>query len=458
MVGALALTACNLVANGAVATVVRFTGSTAFRSVVHAALQNTTANGGVWDSAPNYGYNGTSGVSGANSSEFLGTIGGTQVLVKCAWAGSEAGIQTVAQNGVGYKIYFVDNAKTGTPTIAGATNALLSTGLANIDDSTSAANQTSSNNATPNWFEYVAPDACFSDTFQKSSQFNTAGTVQFNGATYNALTAASGGNVQGGGIIGIIPFEFVVSGSSTITNMTSQLFKALCVSGNTTRGQFFGNTTDNTKVTLIGRDTDSGTRLTALAETGVGSTQAIVQYYPYTSTANMSSTTYVSGTGLTVSVLGKVPASTVDGVSIGIGNGGYNSGGNLSKAVANATTVGDLVTYLGASDGNNATNAVATSGAAFSNVPAKALSFNGITPSTTAIENGVYTFWGYEHVYFRSGSPVSATINSIAGYIAGRSTGAVAGTVYAGTPLPGNISYNDMIVGRNGDGSAVTLN
>lgn len=445
MLGALALAACSLFANGQ--TVIRFTGSTAFRAVVHAALQTSGANA-VWDAAPTFGYNGTSGVSGANSSEFSGTIGGTPILIKCAWAGSEGGIQTVDENGTGYAIWFIDPTNDAMPTVAGTPTALsLSPGTQNLDDSTVAANQIVAR------AENHIPDACFSDTYQTVSQFLTSGAVQFNGATYPALTPVTGGQIVSGGVIGVIPFEFVVSHGSTITNITTQLARTLFQNGSTIRGQFFGNSTDQTNVTIMGRDNDSGTRGNVLTETAWGLTKALIQYYPYT--AGNSGANFITSVNQTIDHLSEVPAETIDGVPLALGDGGYASGGNLSKAISgNTAAVGDLITYLGASDGNNAINATASP---FSNYPCTALSYNGVAPTVANIENGTYTFWGYEHMYMRSGtasSGVGTFVNGIGQVIAATPT---ASTTYTGQ-LPGNIKYTDMLCNKTVDGSTVNLN
>jgi hypothetical protein len=433
MIGALSLAALGSFANAA--TVVRLCGSTAFRAVVHQALLAS-----VFDSAPNYGYAGTSGVSGANCSEFSGNISSSPFLIKTYWSGSEGGIQAVDQDSTGLALFFVDPTNNGLPTVGGVATALTSGGTANLDDSTSSANQT----AHPTFFEHAIPDGDFSDTFQGASQFNTLGTQSYQGHKYPALTAVSGGSITSGGIIGVIPFEFVASHTSTITNITSQVFRALEAEGSLSRSQFPGQlVSDTTTVTPIGRDADSGTRVTALSETGYGGQNAVIQSYPY----NLSQTTTpIAVYGATVTSVSEVPASTVDGVPLVAGNGGYSSGGNLSKAMT-ATTAGfgDFIAYLGASD------AAAAQNTGNSSTPAIGLQYNGVTPSLSALENGQYTFWGYEHVYYRAGSSVASTINTVAQDIAAQATGSVP----TGGVLPINVSVSNMNVARGSDGGTV---
>jgi hypothetical protein len=292
------------------------------------------------------------------------------------------------------------------------------------------------------------PDLAFCDSFQSTSQFYTTGTRKYQGSTYPVLTAPTAtGNVLANGVIGVIPFEFVASHGSTITNITGQLARTLLAIGSTSRGQFLGNSTDQTNVTIIGRDPDSGTRVVTLSETGYGALTAAQQSYPLNGSGAI-----ISATDSTIASLELVPVSTVDGITEAAGNGGYNSGGSLSKAICgNTAAVGDLITYLGASDGNNALNAVTTK---FSDYPAVALSYNGVAPSASNIINGTYTFWSYEHMYYRNGSPVASTINTVAQAIANTPTP----TVTISGALPGNIATGDMIVNRFTDGATVNLN
>jgi hypothetical protein len=238
----------------------------------------------------------------------------------------------------------------------------------------------------------------------------------------------------------------LASHGSPITGITSQLFRALAGEGQITRGQFFGNTTDTTKVTLIGRDPDSGTRLTTLAETGYGSQTGVVQYYPYNG-ATVISAYNTAGAPQVITSLAKVPASTVDGVPVGLGNGGYNSGGNVGKAMTSATSaaIGDLVTYVGASDAGN------SMAPANSVTPPHSLTYNGVAPSATNIKNGLYTFWGYEHVYYRGGSSVASIVDTIAADIAAEPTPSLSGS----QDIPPSIALGDMQVQRGADGGTV---
>jgi hypothetical protein len=430
-IGAAALAAASLLANAQ--TIVRYTGSTAYRSAVHAALLTSGASG-VWDSAPTYGYQGTAGVSGANCSEFEGNIGGVNYIIKCSWTGSEAGIQTVDQGGTGLAIYLPDPTNNGMPTVGGVATALTTGGTPNLDDSTNSTTTT----AHPTYFESHIPDVDMADTFQTSSQFYTTGSKSYQGHTYPALTPVpAAGNVIAGGVVGVVPFLFVASHSATFTNMTSQLARSILVNSSIQKSQFTGNSADTSLVYVLGRDSDSGTRLTTLAETGYGAQTAVFQNYPYTAAAPMTPITTVNNVVASVS---EVPASTVDGISLPAGDGGYNSGGNLSKAMCSDTTtnsIGDLVTYLGTSDEGNAVSG------SFSSFPCTAMTYNGVAYSVNNVQQGAYTFWGYEHMYYRSGSPAATAAAQVAKVIA------------TSTAV---IFTNSMVVNRTTDGATVNAN
>ena len=204
---------------------------------------------------------------------------------------------------------------------------------------------------------------------------------------------------------------------------------------------FTGSASDvNTAVIATGRNADSGTRLSAVAETAVGVNTALFQYKPT-----------VSGTSITS--LAPYPAATVNGVPHVAGDGGESSGGTLrgyvvdtvSQAAVNTvdnsfTTGGFLATYLGMSD----FNAVSASGAV-------QLAYAGIAESQAEIENGAYTFWSYEHLDYKSS--ITGVKSTVATSLANQIKGSTSAT------LSPNVSLGDMQVARNGDGAAVfTLN
>jgi hypothetical protein len=93
-------------------------------------------------------------------------------------------------------------------------------------------------------------------------------------------------------------------------------------------------------------------------------------------------------------------------VAYNTGDGGYSSGGTVALALGNHTPTGTfMISYLGISD---ATNAVGFG--------AHQLAFNGSTYSSAAIAEGRYTFWGFEHLYYRNNTPAAtkATADKLA--------------------------------------------
>jgi hypothetical protein len=237
------------------------------------------------------------------------------------------------------------------------------------------------------------------------------------------------------------------------------------------------NSDEATTVYPMGRDVDSGTRATALAETGYqlqGSgkvTGTVYQYYPFDTQAHdtadqnaananinngFSATTGVVGddsSATSIGVIDFVPQEIIDGYTMPTGDGGYYSGGNLAKGVSyafNGLTNTVLVTYLGVSD---ATSALTASGT--NRVPAQLMAYNGVyfyptssvypagvtTASNAAkIYEGEYTFWGYEHENYKS------AVSTVATGVANKLTGGL-------DQLSSNgVTFAGMNVSRSNDG------
>jgi hypothetical protein len=204
---------------------------------------------------------------------------------------------------------------------------------------------------------------------------------------------------------------------------------------------FTGNNADETfSVYASGRDPDSGTRLTTMAETGLGAQATVKQYQPQ-DVNNIIITT----SGGTIDHFAAWPAETVNGIPISIFNGGYPSGGQLAAAMGNNTPANTtVITYLGTNDANGTA------------IPAGAVElsycgqFLGGTTGTdynlvTALTEGKYTFWGYEHLYYRSGTGgvVQTTADTVANQLL--TTDAV-------------VRLSSMHVSRTSDGGKITQN
>jgi hypothetical protein len=130
------------------------------------------------------------------------------------------------------------------------------------------------------------------------------------------------------------------------------------------------------------------------------------------------------------------PAAVIDGIIEPIGDGGYSSGGDLANAISNTTSGNTcFVTYLAISD---AATAIANG--------CHGLSYNGSPYSASAVQEGRYTFWGYEHLYYRDNTP--AAIKTVADKVALQ-------LFNTDAPAP---HYKDMHVSRKTDGGVVTQN
>jgi hypothetical protein len=385
-------------------TTMRVTGSTAFRGSTHTAIQNIFDAGTVtFAYLDNSG--GTATISNTTAAIFKGNIAGVVTTIKTHWSGSEGGIQTVAGS-PNFTVTYFDDATVTLPPPGNK----LPNGTALTDSS--------------------IPDVAMSDTFQQTSLFH--GTV--NGITYVALnkTRKTVG-LPAGQIVGIVQFEFVASNSAPagLTNMTSQIARNLYANGKAPLSFFTGLNADEAfTVYATGRDIDSGTRLTAMAEAGLGALALVKQYEPLK--GGVRATTCCGALDAPPYVL--EPPATINGIPEPLGDGGYSSGGDLSNGLANTTSGNTcFATYLGLGDANTA---IANG--------AHGLAYNGVAYDQTAVQEGHYTFWGYEHLYYRD--TTATTIKTVADKLALQ-------IFNTDAPVP---HYNDMRVSRKTDGAVVT--
>jgi hypothetical protein len=360
---------------------IRITGSTAMRSQVDSALITL-----------GYSRDAYIGSSDSGSSRQIyrkGTTGNV-TTIKTSWSGSVAGVQAIAQN-LTTLTFLPDNASGG--------------GLL-------------SNAAT----ETGAADIAFSDVWQQATIFNSP------------LLADT--------FVGVVQFRWVTNEGSPITNITPQQVRVLYESGKLPLSFFTGNSADASKnVYAMGRDPDSGTRVTAFAETGLGTNPTVLQYK---ATAPSGAMTEIF----------PYPATTKFGVSLGIGNDGESSGGTLATYMgatsaatpvrtASGVTAGEVaaaqiytIGYLGTSD---ATTAVTNGG--------QIISYNGVNPAAgtalaDAIKGGSYHFWSYLHCMHGGLTGDKLTFyNTISNTLK--------------TTASGGIALSDMLVERLSDGGNI---
>lgn len=349
-------------------TVIDVTGSTAGRAAVHSAIR--TVVGGT------FAYNGNN-LNAAGKAIFKGNIGTNPVIIRTSWSGSAAGVRDVAQN-----------------------NAAVWFARTNID--TVAANNSNINlaNNTANTIQDVA-EVAFSDVFQSSTIYKTP-------ALFGVQPA-------------IIPFKFYASADAPadITNLTGQTARQAWSVGFVRQDYLTGDSADtNSYVYFTGRDPESGTRITAMAEVGYGVFGAVQQYQPTT-----------NATQVTDAVLW--PAGTY-----AEGNGGFSSGGTVRQVLERNAFVNDfgMISYLGSSDWSSI---------------AKELTYNGNSYSSNNVVYGKYTFWGYLHQYGHSGvvgtlAPASVTKT----FFTNLQTAVAADTTWL-------VKVVDMKVSRASDGGLV---
>jgi len=382
-------------------TDVYITGSTAFRSAATVAIKN------IFDAAPAvqvaYSNNATT-PTGANQVIYVGNIGTVPYAIHTSWSGSEAGIQTVA----------------GAPTF----------NVNFLPDSTCPANCSNyPGTAVAAGSDAHVPQVAFSDTFQSTSQFRSG--VTLGGATYASLTEATGTSAGHGSPVGIVVFKWCADNGATISNITSQQARSLYANGRRPLALFSGLNADEGKIVVaLGRNPDSGTRLTALAETGLGALSTVNQFQPQTS-ANV----LVNNVTQTVSKFVVWPAETINNVPVTSFHSGYASGGDLSKAMR-AVTTNPVAVTVGATTGNYAPaniTRIAYLGAsdADSNLlnagsppPGVELDYNGVHLGVFAdygtanvITEGQYTFWSFEHVLYNA-STIPAAVKTAADTLA----------------------------------------
>jgi len=351
-------------------------GATAYRGTANQAIDTfVKANGGSITTSNNA----TLTSATLLKAQFITNSATHYIYVR--WTGSEGGIQSAAGP---------RNGAAGAVTV-NFYNTNVATGL----------QSGSTNNAK-------VTDIAFSDTYQSTSLYAT----KFSGVSYSSLLGYRSNSVtpSGHGIVGVNQFEFCTGSNNPASNITSMQARQLLTIGRLPLGQITGNTNAHNKmgVYLVGRNSDSGTRLSVLGEVGYGANGKPQQYL-------VNSTNDI--------VL--YPAETINGLGLAIGESGYSSGGNVAGCFTNSALY-PLVTgtNLQVGDNTGAKSATIYTNGAFiigyagvgdtrgsdgtprANV--KPLTFNGVACSTSNIINGFYSLWTYEHLYINSSATTLA--------------------------------------------------
>jgi hypothetical protein len=417
-----------LTITSASAETIIITGSTAFRSTANQSLYALFGAPVASDKST------TNAIDAGNllwtNVAIPGASGLHDVIV--GWNGSDSGIQTVASPSTNPATFpFYDKAKI---TASGSFPKL---SLAGGNMTTGATNANSS---------LQKGTIVFSDTQQGVSQFqNTVGTGA-NKRTYSAITA----NMTK---IGVIPFAFVTSKNSPITDINPSVANTLFAQGYTTLNFFPGQSSGatNTLVWAPGRNPDSGTRITTLAVTKWGYNNPVLNIKP----------TAASGV---ITAIGKPTTATLNGQTFSTQNNGESSGGTLVGYCTNTINTNATV-YTG---GPTGTNHFLVTYAGVSDIcdkyadGARALSYCGVAGRAaggadktvkdagyTNIITGKYPFWSYEWIGYNSDITATATIASA---LKTELVTRISSYESDSVELAPNIKLSDMAVNRTADG------
>lgn len=475
------LVAVSLAASASATTIVHVVGSTAYRAPFTKAVFDYLTANDTGGAPPSYGFWGNSNVYKASGAIISGTISGIQVVVETYWTGSIAGtVDLVSANPISnfLNLSTYNSQLTTSGTYLGSSISSLTTDPSN-----------------------PPPDVAMSDSYYKSvaAVIATANVNGGSGATlaseisgaaiHNAGTTTTGhaGKI---GTVGVIPFQWAIGnlGSSGVvlsaTNMTQQAAKQLIEGGNIDLSEITPNPSDVTNfVLLVGRNEDSGTRLDTIAESqsGIPSSSGPLQALLTFNNNNTTTSAYplppdgvqTGGTGSSIATVAAWPENDYLNTEPTIswsapGHSGYVSGGDVANVLlaqnpgagnftistsgtsAIAPTSGYytagtsqvlLAGYVGVADLSSA-----LSGNAGGN--AIALEYNGVPYSAANVENGTYTLWGYEHMYYTTATGTTAgsllaVINGIADEIFGTDADINSSGVHAAANQAG-ILYGTM--------------
>ncbi len=409
------LSALALAATASADVTINVTGATAFRSAALNSIKAKFTAGGNFQ----YAHDKTAGsLTSSTRSIFVGTFPGISgvTTIRCTFTGSVEGIRALT----------LAPASDPSPPTYLPSSVIVTAAAAGGGETVSV----SSSGATT-----ATSDIAFSDV-------NTPATPYTSGS----FTTDK---------VGAIVFTMMTNEGSTITNVTSQQYRALLTQGFQPKSLFTGVLADTDNVFAVGRNDASGTRTTALAEIGYGITNTVNQYFANTTSGNTITQLKLADTSATY-------ASTVWGQNIA-GNGGYASGGSVATAFgltsASAQVVDEtgaeiqaagpiaLITWLGVGDAATAK----TAGGVLCGFNGVTLDLAGTSNTMSAtdkakITNGAYTAWGWERI-FRRNSASTDVRTAYSAILAEAATAARIGT--------SGIATSEFAVGRSTDGGTV---
>ena len=365
---------------GAANLTLTLTGSTAFRNAVYDRIEKAMFGGGLVQVSTNppapgnvlkWTY-GKGGIGGADILRYAGTVtngfGGYTnqfVIINCSFSGSLQGYEDVKKGNV-------------VPIITGA--------LTNNPNSTNAAA----------WVMGTAiSQVALSDVFTTSAGFKNS---DFSDVEDNLC---------------VIPFVFATT--NALSNITrDQAYLLMTASYPTNVGYikdtFLGGTANN-NVLLVGRTSDSGTRLSV--EKVIGFSGSEIQW----SSTNNGASWFASD--------GQTSGSLVNG---------------LLKIAATNTTY-SLLGYVGLGDAGGLTK----------------LQYNGVNYTAANVTNGLYAVWGYEHSALKTApSPDEQSLYfGLVGALKNPGFTSTNSLFSNATDTPSFININNMRVYRANDGTPI---
>jgi hypothetical protein len=299
----------------------------------------------------------------------------------------------------------------------------------------------------------IQPDVTLSDTFQATTIYN--GTVKLQGPTSGTFFTKTYQTLNGSSL-GVEPYRFVASPGAAakgLTNLTTSQAQLLYENGALPLAFFTGNHSDEgTLVYPLSRDPGSGSRLIALSETGVGAQTTIVTYKPTVSGgtvdgngSNVGGTITDSPGSIPIYPAGLIPSTGV--WDSNAGDTGYPSFGTTDQkglllAITSTPPANTIfVTYLNIDDSTEAASA-----------GAQVLTYNGITYSSTAVDEGNYSFWSYEQLF----APTPLGTSVVTGY--GINQAAFASQIVSSFPTYAEVPLSGLQVSRSVDGGSISQN
>ncbi len=387
---------------------------------------------------------------------------GRDLEINASFSGSTAGVESVLSTSGSFPQTFINDTNTGT--VASPTN-----------------NLTSSNTT---YVSYQA-QASLSDTFLATTPFigtvsletaatpaKNAGDHQFNNFSFASTTPTQ---------VGVEEYHWVGThglAARGVTNITTAQAQLLYKFGQLPLSYFTGNHSDETSyVYPLTRDSGSGARLIALAETGVGVTTPIVTYKPTISGGAADTLGNVVGGSITDGVYNpntgvggpnEYPAGQIASTLLwddNVGDTGYPKFGTtdttgLLAAITSLPTDTNAfyITYLDSSDAAEAESPTAVQ--PNNKTPAEELTYNGLaaggivaatgapnyTAQRAAVAEGQYTFWSVEQLYQSSG------------VVSGTPQATFIAQIISNFPSFANIPLTALQVSRSVDGGPISHN